>query len=309
MNIVFASSDDIALRTLEEVSLKYNVICLLTSNKESRSRKKNRNLLEEFAVDRGITVFKFEHLLKEERNILANLSPDMLLCFSYSKIFGPKFLSLFSKTMNIHPSSLPLLRGPSPLQSALLNGERESAISFQTISLKMDEGDIYKKVLFEIKDDDDIITLRDKVSQLAALNISDVIDNYLNKAVKQEGCATYTSLFSKESGKIDFQKHTSSQIIAMQKAFLIYPKTYCNYNDKVLYFIKVRAVDNDKFVQFMNFSSGSVCTYSNEYKSYIIKTVDGFIALEKLMLSQGKELFASEFKNGFPIFCENNVLA
>ncbi|MBX4195537.1 hypothetical protein KW796_01080 [Candidatus Parcubacteria bacterium] len=60
-------------------------------------------------------------------------------------IYKPKY-----KTLNVHPSLLPKLRGPSPIQGAILSGE-ETGVTIMRMNEKMDEGPIVavKKVKFE----------------------------------------------------------------------------------------------------------------------------------------------------------------
>ena len=56
------------------------------------------------------------------------MRPDILICIAYGKIFGPLFLELFPRGgINLHPSKLPDLRGPSPLNSLILRGDSEGA--------------------------------------------------------------------------------------------------------------------------------------------------------------------------------------
>lgn len=44
--------------------------------------------------------------------------------------------------INIHGSLLPKYRGASPIQAALLHGEKETGVSIMKMNIGMDEGDI-----------------------------------------------------------------------------------------------------------------------------------------------------------------------
>ena len=71
--------------------------------------------------------------------------------FAYGHIFGPKFLSLFPLGgMNLHPSLLPKYRGCSPVPAAILNCDSQTAVTIQTLSLAMDEGDILSQSIVEL---------------------------------------------------------------------------------------------------------------------------------------------------------------
>lgn len=46
--------------------------------------------------------------------------------------------------INVHGSVLPAYRGASPIQAALLHGEKETGVTIMEMSEGMDEGDILK---------------------------------------------------------------------------------------------------------------------------------------------------------------------
>ncbi|MDR2313015.1 MAG: methionyl-tRNA formyltransferase [Spirochaetaceae bacterium] len=88
-------------------------------------------------------ILKPNALRAEARQAVAALKPDLLVCFAYGRIFGPRFLGIFPLGgINIHPSLLPKYRGASPIQEAILRGDRVTGISLQRIAPEMDSGHI-----------------------------------------------------------------------------------------------------------------------------------------------------------------------
>ena len=85
-----------------------------------------------------------ERLGAAARGRIAEIGPDLMVCFAYGRIFGPKFLSLFPKgAINVHPSLLPRHRGPTPIEAAILEGDEVTGITIQSMALEMDAGDIF----------------------------------------------------------------------------------------------------------------------------------------------------------------------
>ena len=90
-----------------------------------------------------IPLFTPEHLDSDARKEIQKINADILVCFAYGHIFGPKFLSLFKYGgINLHPSALPKYRGCTPVNAAILNRDSSTAFTIQKVSLKMDEGNI-----------------------------------------------------------------------------------------------------------------------------------------------------------------------
>ena len=66
-----------------------------------------------------------------------------------------KILNLFSHdVLNIHPSLLPLWRGASPIQSAILNGDKTTGVSIMRMTPSLDEGPVFisKELQIDKKD-------------------------------------------------------------------------------------------------------------------------------------------------------------
>jgi methionyl-tRNA formyltransferase len=77
-------------------------------------------------------------------------SNHLLLTASFGRILPVSLLSLFrpTHTLNVHPSALPAYRGPAPIQRAILNGERDTAVCVIEMKRRggIDAGDILGRV-------------------------------------------------------------------------------------------------------------------------------------------------------------------
>ena len=79
-----------------------------------------------------------------------NYSPDMIVVISYGVILRDNVLES-APCVNIHPSDLPAYRGPSPIRTALYNGDTKSAVCLMAVTPELDAGDIYMRHEFDIE--------------------------------------------------------------------------------------------------------------------------------------------------------------
>ena len=154
MRVFFASSSSIALEVFKEIADQHNIVGVLTAPDKPSGRGLNlkANKIKIEAVSRGIAVLDPLVLNLSTIELIKELKPDLMLVFSYGKIFKQEFLDIFPMgSINVHPSLLPKYRGPSPIQTAILNGESISGITVQKMALEMDSGNILAQRQFEIK--------------------------------------------------------------------------------------------------------------------------------------------------------------
>ena len=76
---------------------------------------------------------------------------SVFIVFAYGKILSKEILDIPTDgTLNIHPSMLPKLRGPSPIRTAILHDEVENlGLSIIKLDRKMDHGPILIQKLYE----------------------------------------------------------------------------------------------------------------------------------------------------------------
>ncbi|MBR0030874.1 MAG: methionyl-tRNA formyltransferase [Treponema sp.] len=251
LKILYAGSpiaSAIVLRNLIEESKKadFEIVGVLTNPPASRGRHKELIPTEvaQCAEKNGIQVFFFDHLKEEARNALAPLGADLMICFDYGKIFGPKFLALFPLGgINLHPSMLPKYRGCTPVPAAILNGDESLGISVQKLALKTDEGDILARAQVPLSGDETTQSLMDgdgKTSVVTSEGTKLLI--HLLRAVKndggsfalpeaepQSGESSYTPFIKKDDGVIDWNKD-AAEIDRQIRAYTPWPlsSTECN---------------------------------------------------------------------------------
>lgn len=175
--------------------------------------------------------------LKEEFiNEIKKYPPDLIIIADYGKIIPQAILDIPKfRAFNIHPSLLPLYRGPSPIESAILNGDKETGLTIIEVDKEMDHGPIIYQEKIYIEKNDNLISLRQKLAELGRKLIIKAIEDLSrgNLKTKEQNhiAATYCRIIKKEDGKINWQK--SAQELKNQiKAFIEWPTSYCFFIDE-----------------------------------------------------------------------------
>jgi len=138
---------------------------------------------------------------------LKSLNADFFLVASFAKILKKELIAIPPKgTIGVHPSLLPKYRGASPIQSAILNDERETGTTLFLIDEKVDHGPIITSDELQVTSDDTYATLEEKLAELSAKLAVETLPKYLAGEIEpqtqNESEATYTKKFKTEDAEI-----------------------------------------------------------------------------------------------------------
>ncbi|MBO7643170.1 MAG: hypothetical protein J6S74_03515 [Alphaproteobacteria bacterium] len=131
---------------------------------------------------------------------------DYIVVVSYGVILGDNVLNA-APVINIHPSDLPNYRGPSPIKTAIYNGDTTSAVCLMKLVPELDAGDVYMRVPFEIGENDTNEIVEKRISKIGG----DMLTEFLLSPEKfaaqpQSGTPTYTRKFTGDDEIIDWKK-------------------------------------------------------------------------------------------------------
>ena len=131
--------------------------------------------------------------------------------------------------INFHPSHLPKLRGPSPIETVILNGERETGLSLMKLAKEMDAGPILYQEKISLSGRETAPELYEKFAGRGVKLFREKLVGILNgdyPAVSQNDSeATYCHLIAKTDGEINPRNETAEEIERKIRAFLAWPKT------------------------------------------------------------------------------------
>jgi methionyl-tRNA formyltransferase len=121
------------------------------------------------AQDYNIPVIQPEKIIQAKYQI-SDLRPDLIVVAAFGQIIPNEILKIpLNGCLNIHPSLLPKYRGASPIQYAIMSGDKQTGVSLMLMDDKMDHGPIVSSSVFEIKNQKIIYTeLAQDLAQLGA---------------------------------------------------------------------------------------------------------------------------------------------
>ena len=299
-NVIVAGSTDftadciLQLIKLDNVNIS-SVIAPIDSKKD---RKGNIIISEvsKIALENNIKLLKPENINGEDFNkTLSDLKPHFLIVVAYGKILSKKTLSI-PKIMpiNIHGSLLPILRGASPVEHALLNGFCITGTTLQKMDYKLDEGDIILQEEFKIPKNWQFYELYEEIKK-SGVNLlkeffSDVDKYILNMKKQDDKKATYCKKIKKEGGKLDFTKSALS-LHNMTKAFVRYPTAFCFYDNFMIKVFKSEYQKSDNDSDF-----GKILKANND--GIFVSALNGIYIIKELQREGKKRQTVKEFLCG-----------
>lgn len=189
---------------------------------------------------------------------------DLAVVAAYGKILIPEELK-YPKygSINVHPSLLPKYRGPSPIQAAILNGERVSGISIIQMDEEMDHGPIIYQEKIELSDRDNFDILSKKMFLRASEVLPKVIEDFIAGKIKPKSqnhaMATFCNLLTRESGYFNINNPPSpKQLDRMIRAYYPWPGAWTRWNGKIVKFLPEGLIqmEGKKAIALQDFLNG-----------------------------------------------------
>ena len=215
VKIIFFGTSDFAVPALEVlVKAGYDVVTVITVPDKPVGRKQilTPPPIKVAAQQLGLDVWQPKNLKIENLNLIENWklkigNCDLGIVAAYGKLIPPEIFNLPKHgTLNIHPSLLPKYRGPSPIQTAILNGDTETGVTIMQVDEEMDHGDIVAAISYQLSAISSYKEAYDKLSELGAELLIKILPDYLDDKIKPQpqdhSKATFTNKFTTEDGEI-----------------------------------------------------------------------------------------------------------
>jgi len=161
----------------------------------------------------GIFVWQPQDLKIEDWQEINKFKNNVDFCVvaAYSKIIPQSILETMpNRFIGVHPSLLPKYRGPAPIQSVILNNEKETGVSLFLMDDKIDHGPILEIQKQEITESETYESLHDKLANLGANLLVKTLPKFLKGDFsfypQNEKEATYTRKFTINDAYVDLEK-------------------------------------------------------------------------------------------------------
>lgn len=306
MKIIFCGTSDFAVPILKNIASQTDWDIALVVSEPAKPVGRSQ-VLTDSPVARAAQELNLKlstpATIQDIKSDLAALNSDVMIIVAYGQILPPEILNIPKfGTVNVHPSLLPKLRGPSPIQAALALGLTETGVSLMVIDEKVDHGPVISQETLAISDEDIYLTLEPKLAELGAAMIIRDLAKYVSGQIKPQtqnhAEATFTKLIKKEQGQINWQKMSARDVYNLWRAYLKWPGIYTFFKNKSGASIRL------KFIELEQFTTSDVVNkagevFTDESKNLFIACRTGAVRIIRLQPEGSKILSAGEFLNGY----------
>lgn len=281
-------------------------VCLVVTQPDrpkGRGKKLMPTPVKTAALELGIEIFQPEKINSSEAvEKLEALKPDFYVVAAFGQILSSQVLDIPEfYPVNIHASLLPMYRGASPIQAAVMNMDKEAGVTTMVMAEKMDAGDILMTCSCPLSSNDTAQDLHDRLAVMGGDLIIQTINGILDKSVKplpqDREKATYVKLLKKQDGKINWHK-SDIEICAHINAMTPWPGAFTSLNGKNTKIFK--AVPSDMNPEQSEKPEPGTIFCCNDQGIHA-SAGKGSVAILELMGSSGKRLKAADYLRGHRI--------
>lgn len=305
MNIIFFGTSDFAQQILEKIYKEklFNISLIVTKPDQPVGRKRimTPSIVKQFSIKNKLP-FITPSKISSSSEIIALLKDKTCipLVVEYG-IFIPSSLIKKSKYgfVNIHPSLLPKYRGPSPIQSVLLNGEKQTGTSLMLLDDKMDHGPIISQASLKITDKHTFKSLRRDLINLSFLLLKEKLPLYFKGKLKPKeqdhSKASFCKLIKTEDAKINWNdsvRKIFNKIRALEEKPVAW--TFTNQHKRIKIFQS--KIFQEDYKTETKEKTGKILYNKNQI---LVVCQNGLLEITKLQIEGKQIMSAREFINGY----------
>ena len=269
-----------------------------------RGRKAEAPPVKEYALSKGLAVYQPSAWRSPEVfQELADLEPEAIVVAAYGRLLPPEVAHLPHRAcLNVHPSLLPKYRGPSPVVSALLEGEAITGVTLMVVDEGVDSGPIVAQRTVEVEDHDTGGSLTRRLFEVGARLVVETLPTWLAGEIEpvpqDHSQATVTKRIAKEDGQLDWRK-SEAHLWRQVRALYPWPGTYTFWRGRLLKVLEasLSGVEGDG-------EPGHVLLLGNgrEPRLGVVAGDGRVLELRRMQLEGRRPLGAAEFLQGHPDF-------
>ena len=256
------------------------------------------------ALEMGLDVYQPDSLRAQEaQDELNSLKADVFVVAAYGKLLPPPVLESPSHgCLNLHPSLLPKHRGPSPVATAIEQGDKETGVTLMLLDQGMDTGPLIAQRGYALSSqetaDELTGTLFKLGGELLLESLSEWVDGGLEARPQEEALATVTRKLERSDGLADW--NVAAAILERRaRAFTPWPGLFTQWEGAVIKLLEVVVSASEAGTEA---SPGRVVSLTEGDAPAGVVTSDGVLGLKTIQLEGRRAQPAAEFLRGHPQF-------
>lgn len=312
MKIIYMGTPDFAVPALQSIIEAGHEVTLVVTQPDKpkgRGGKVQFPPVKEKALEHNIEVFQPVKIREPENvEVIAAHKPDLIVVAAFGQLLTPDILNIPKYgCINIHASLLPRWRGAAPIQSAVIEGDRQSGITIMQMDEGLDTGDILLQKAVDIAENETGGSLHDKLCDIGGglvVECISLIENGETAPVPQSGDFTYARKLDKKMGLIDFEK-SSNVIECLVRGLNPWPSAYTYYKGKLLKIWNAEALDtldsSDIIDSKDNMRPGTIVNLTKD--SIYVRTGEGFLKINEIQPEGKRRMAVADYLRGCKMGC------
>lgn len=300
MKIIFAGTPEFAKIQLEALlETSHEIVAVYTQPDKPAGRGQHLQMspVKELALLHQIPVEQPLSLKNEEaQKKIAAYQADVMIVAAYGLILPEAVLNLPRYgCINVHASLLPRWRGASPIQQAILSGDKETGITLMRMDKGLDTGNILATGRLEITEQETSQTLHDRLAVQGAKMLFHILEEIVEipgEKQPDEG-VTHAPKITKEASVIDWQQ-SAAQIDRQIRAYYPWPIAQTQIDGQVLRIHQATLVDTISKPE--NLPAGSIINTTPV--GVLVQTDNGILLITSAQLPGKKAMPMSEILKG-----------
>lgn len=274
------------------IAAGYPIAAVVSHHTDSRSRNSRELEIATVATAHSIPVL-LPDKPAEIAEQLKSYGAEAAVLVAYGKIIPQSVIDIFPRgIINIHPSLLPLHRGPIPIESVILEGASLTGVSIMQLVRAMDAGPVFGQVSYDLNGRETKQELADKLLHKGGELLVDLLPGILHGSLlpmpQDDAGATYDELLTKDKATLDFTK-TAVQLEREIRAYYGWPQSRTTVAGREVVITKAHVTDG----------SGSGGTVWRDGKRFGFYTTSGILEIDSLKPAGKQEMPASAFLAGY----------
>jgi methionyl-tRNA formyltransferase len=213
MRAVFCGTPEFAVPSLDalvEAGFELPLVVSQPDRVRGRRGRPTPSPVRARALELGLETVVLEKGHRDElyRRVLAT-DPDVVVVVAFGHIIRePLLTGARFGCVNVHASLLPRWRGPAPIHTAIIAGDRETGVCTMKLEAGVDTGDVYECARTQIGPEETAGELHDRLARLGAgvlVTTLSGLDGGTLEATPQplEGI-THAPMLDRREGSVDF---------------------------------------------------------------------------------------------------------
>ena len=239
LKIIYAGTPEFAVPALESLlHSDHRVVAVYTQpdRPAGRGRKLQQSPVKACALEHELPICQPSDFgAPANVDELCSFNADLMVVAAYGLLLPAAVLAAPRLgCINIHASLLPRWRGASPIQQAILAGDKHSGVTFMKMDQGLDTGAMIALRNVALEPSWNAADLHDVLAPLGAGLLLESLDN-IEQAMQQaqvqdESQATYAPRLTKQQAEIDWNKPVAD-LLREIRAFNPWPVSYTFLDD------------------------------------------------------------------------------